>query len=264
MTKFYIVPEFNHLEETERYAREQELFFEYNDFFSPEILENESVIEERIAAYRTLGRDCTEDTMHGAFFDVTVFSYDRRIREISFHRMRQSVEIAKKMGLRAVIFHGNYLPFLRGERYDTNWLQRTEEAVRTLCKEYPEVQIYIENMFEDSPELMEKLAIRMRDVSTFGICLDYSHALLTSENGEPWFSCLSPFIRHIHVNDHCFSGDAHMIPGEGRTDWDEFFRLKKQYAPEATVLCEVTGLEAAKRGIKFLRSKIADFESQNA
>lgn len=253
MTEFYMIPEYKDLWGSEQYAKEQGVLFEYNDFFHPEVLENAVAVEERIRAYCDMSRDRSRDTMHGAFFDVTVFSYDEKIREISFFRMQQSMEIANRLGLRAVIFHGNYLPFLKGGYYDENWLKRTEEAVRRLAGEFPETDIYIENMFEDSPELLGKLAERLQDVPSFGICLDYAHALLCSDSGEVWFASLSPYIRHIHVNDHCFTGDVHFVPGDGMTDWKLFSRLKELYAPKATVLCEVSGLDAAKRGIAFLK-----------
>lgn len=256
MTQLYIIPDFKNVNESARYADEQELRFEYNDFIFPSVLDDEKSVEERIAVYKKLNRDCSGDTMHGAFFDVTVFSFDAKIRETSVLRMRQSMEIAKKMGLRGVVFHGNHLPFLHGESYDTNWLNRTEEAVRLLAKDYPEIEIFMENMFDDTPEILGQLAERLADVKNFGICLDYAHAQLTSKNGKLWFERLGKFIRHIHVNDHCFAGDAHMAPGEGMTDWKEFFNLKEQYAPDATVLCEVSGLEKTKRGIAFLKERM--------
>lgn len=252
MSRLYIIPDIRDLTETERFAKERNLCFEYNDFFTPAVLDDEKAIRERIARYREMKRDRSEDTMHGAFYDVTVFSSDRKIREISLLRMRQSMQIACELGLRGVIFHGNYLPFLRGKTYDANWLNYTEEAVRSLLSEYAGVEIYMENMFEDSPELLGVLAERLKDAKRFGLCLDYSHAALTSGKLEPWLIRLSPFIRHMHVNDHCFAGDAHLVPGEGKTDWEEYRRLKERYAPEATVLCEVSGIEAAKRSVEFL------------
>lgn len=255
MDRFYIIPDIRNMEETESFAREHGLCYEYNDFFLPTVLDDEKVIQERMEAYRRLGRDCSKDTMHGAFYDVTIFSSDRKIREISMLRMRQSMQIAYELGLRGVVFHGNYMPFLRGKSYDSNWLKYTEEAVRCLLSEYSGVEIYLENMFEDSPELLGILAERLSDAKRFGICLDYSHAALTSGALEPWFVRLSAFIRHMHVNDHCFEGDAHLIPGEGKTDWAEYRRLKQQYAPDATVLCEVTGIEAAKRAVDFLKKR---------
>lgn len=257
MTQFYMIPDFGCAAESAQYAVEQELRFEYNDFIFPSVLDDERLVEERIAEYKRMNRDCSKDTMHGAFFDVTVFSFDAKIRETSILRMCQSMEIARKMGLRGVVFHGNHLPFLHGEVYDTNWLNCTEEVVRALAKEYPEIEIFMENMFDDTPEMLGKLAERLQDVKNFGICLDYSHALIVSKNGVMWFEQLGEFVRHIHVNDHCFAGDVHMAPGEGMTDWEEFFRLKEQYAPEATVLCEVSGLEKTKQGMVFLKKKMA-------
>lgn len=252
MKGIYMIPDYRQLLASVDMAKEYGLCFEYNDFFFPDILEDEAAIEERIQAYSSLERDGSGDTMHGAFFDVTVFSYDPRIREISMLRMRQSMEIAKRLGLRAVIFHGNYLPFLRRESYDAAWLSYTEDAVRSLAKEYPGIGIYLENMFEDSPELLVRLAERLRDVPEFGLCLDYAHALLNSDKIEGWMRAMAPYLRHMHVNDHHFDGDVHLVPGEGMTDWQEFFSLKDRYAPEATVLCEVRGLDATRRSVEFL------------
>ena len=252
--EWLIIPDFNNFRESLALAEEYDAAFEYNDFFSPAMLDDEKALEEKIAFYRSLGRDFSKDTMHGAFFDVTVFSMDAKIREVSLLRMRQSMEIAKRLGLRGVVFHGNYLPFLRGEAYDNGWLNYTEEAIRILAKEFPKIEIFMENMFDDTPEMLRRLAERLADVDNFGICLDYSHALLLSKDGQKWFEQLGKYIRHMHVNDHEFAGDVHMVPGTGMTDWEEFFCLKEQYAPEATVLCEVSGLEKARKGISFLKS----------
>lgn len=254
MAALYMIPDARNIEECEVFSKEQGLCYEYNDFFRPALLDDKTALEEKIAFYQALGRDFSGDTMHGAFFDVTVFSYDAKIREVSLLRMRQSLEIAKRLGLRGVVFHGNYFPFLRGEAYDTGWLTYTEEAIRALAKEFPETEIFMENMFDDTPVMLEKLAERLADVDHFGICLDYSHALILSGVGQTWFERLGKYIRHIHVNDHRFAGDVHMVPGTGMTDWEEFFRLKECYAPEATVLCEVTGFEKGREGILFLKN----------
>lgn len=256
MIQFYIVPDSKHLEDVQKFAYEEGLRFEYNDFIFPDFMDDEEAVMRRISEYRQMNRDLSGDTMHGAFFDVTVFSFDAKVREISRYRMRQSMEVARALGLRGVVFHGNHCPFLHGVSYDNNWLKHTEEVMRELTGAYPEIDIYMENMFDDTPEMLEKLAERLGDVKNFGICLDYSHAQLASKDGELWFRALAKSIRHIHVNDHCFAGDVHLVPGEGQIDWDAFFRLKETYAPDATVLCEVTGLEKAKKGIAFLKSRM--------
>ena len=45
-----------------------------------ELLADGEATARRIEAYRALGRDTSRDTLHGAFFDVTVHSDDDRIR----------------------------------------------------------------------------------------------------------------------------------------------------------------------------------------
>ena len=254
MSRLYMIPDYFNLQASVELAKEHGLCFEYNDFFFPGVLDNPDAVQERIDAYMALGRDCSEDTMHGAFFDVTVFSCDPKIREVSRLRMRQSMEIAKKMGLRAVIFHGNYLPFLRGKGYDDLWVSYTEDIVRKLADEYPGIGIYMENMFDDTPDMLVKLAENLSAVPEFGLCLDYAHALLNSEKAELWVQRMAPYLRHMHVNDHRFESDVHLVPGDGLTDWDEFARLKENYVPEASVLCEVKGLDDVRRSLKFLEN----------
>ncbi len=252
MSEWYMIPDFLNLRASAELAKEQGLRFEYNDFYFPGILDNPDAVQERINAYLSLDRDCSKDTMHGAFFDVTVFSCDPKIREISRLRMRQSMEIAKKMGLRAVIFHGNYLPFLQGKGYDDLWLSYTEDVIRKLASEYPGIGIYMENMFDNTSDMLVRLAEGLSGVPEFGLCLDYAHALLNLGNAEEWMQRTAPYLRHMHINDHCFDRDVHLVPGDGQTDWEEFARLKKLYAPEATVLCEVRGLGDTKRALEFL------------
>ena len=95
MKGLYIIPDLKQVRETELFAKEQGLCYEYNDFIMPSVLDDEEEIQKRIAAYQSLQRDFSKDTMHGAFFDVTVFSYDEKIREVSMLRMRRSMDIAK-------------------------------------------------------------------------------------------------------------------------------------------------------------------------
>ena len=86
------------------------LGFEYNDFFKPSVLDDTSLCEQYIKEYKAndLPSFCT---MHGDFFDVLVTSEDKKIREISALRINQSIDVAKKMGVSAIIFHTNYNPF---------------------------------------------------------------------------------------------------------------------------------------------------------
>lgn len=66
---------------------------------------------------------------------------------------------------------------------------------------------------------------------------------------------MHPYIRHMHINDHRFSGDEHLVPGVGKTDWMEYNRLVTKYIPDVSVLCEVSGLDAATRSLQYLKER---------
>ena len=107
MSRFLIIPKINELDESLKLAEEYGFGFEYNDFFFPDVLDDKRLSDELIGRYKAheLPSVCT---LHGAFFDVLIFSDDREIRRISELRIRQSLDIARKIGASGVVFHTNH------------------------------------------------------------------------------------------------------------------------------------------------------------
>lgn len=249
-----IIPEIGRIEEYVRLSEQYALGFEYNDFFNPDLLENESALRERIRQYRQLGRPEKTDTMHGAFYDLVPFSWDSVISRHSQYRMQQSAEIAAQLGCRAVIFHAGLIPeYMKGERYYRNWLETMDAVVRKLTAQ-ADVEIYFENVQETFPTELAVLAESLRDESRFGICLDAAHMMLTKgAPPEEWFRKLAPYIRHFHVNDNHFMTDEHLALGCGSIDWKEIFDAMKQYGlTDRSMLLEVNGLEKIRISLEYL------------
>ena len=65
-----IVPDVGRLEESAALAEEFGAAFEYDDFYQPAVYEDEREVERVIAAYLSLERDRSRDTLHGVFFDI--------------------------------------------------------------------------------------------------------------------------------------------------------------------------------------------------
>ena len=146
--KLYCIPNIKQIEEYIQISEEKELAFEYNDFFSPDILDDVSKKKEILRCYQSINRDRSRDTLHGVFLDITVHSSDAKIMAVSDERIHQSMEVAEELGVRAVIFHTNLIPQLRTASYEESWLQRNEIYWKRLLEEYPKREIYIENMFD--------------------------------------------------------------------------------------------------------------------
>lgn len=263
MSKLYLVPDRKDMERMCRLATEYDCAFEYNDFYIADMLDNPQKQEEAIADYArykngfpengSYGNLFSMDTMHGAFLDVTIHSDDPKIREVSMLRVRQSMEIAKKMGIKGVVFHTGRLAAFRAPDYLRNWRDRNADFFTEIAHQYPEQQIYMENMFDEAPDILAGLAEKMKDVVNFGVCLDYAHAMLSRCPGQEWIAALAPYIKHIHMNDNDLQNDLHLAVGTGQTDWQEFDRLIRQYRVKAPVLVEVSSYEAQKESLQYMK-----------
>lgn len=255
MKRLYLVPDGNDIERSVGLAEEYGCAFEFNDFYVPAILDDVREQEKIIESYARYRSDFSGDTMHGAFLDVTIHSSDPLIREASIRRIHQSMRIAKRMGLRGVVFHTGRLSGFRVESYLMQWVDRNFAFFTGLAEEFPDQQIYMENMFDEAPDIMAVLAERMKGTGNFGICLDYAHAALYERPQREWVETLAPYIRHIHVNDNDLTNDLHRPVGTGKINWDAFDVLMRTNKIDASVLIEVKGYEEQKQSLEYMKRR---------
>ena len=255
MGSIYLIPDRNRIEESMKLAKQYEACFEYNDFFSPAVLEDEAKIEELIAFYQGLDRDRSQDTLHGAFLDVTIHSDDPAIRAVSEHRVRQCMEIADRLGIRGVVFHTNTIPNFRVDFYQKNWLACNERFWHQILKEFPNLSVFIENMFDEEPDLLAQLAEKMQDEERFGICFDYAHAQVFGYDIDDWMEQLGKYVKHMHINDNNLVADLHQSVGSGQIDWNVFNANMQKKEIAASVLVEVKDLEVQKKSLEYMQEK---------
>lgn len=252
MKGLYLIPDKSQIEETIALAKEYHACFEYNDFFTGAVLDDREKQKELIDFYAKVRTDFSKDTMHGAFLDVTVHSTDRRIKEVSELRVRQSLDIAKEMGLRGAVFHTNRIFGFREANYLKNWEEANYRFFATVCEEYPNQQIFMENMFDEAPDVLIGLAERMREYENFGVCLDYGHGAISEIAESGWMKLMAPYVKHMHINDNDGSNDLHLPIGDGRLKWKRFTKEIEEYQMDTTVLVEVTGIEKQKKSLEYM------------
>lgn len=250
-----LIPDKENIAMSLNLAEEYGCGFEYNDFYLPEHLDQEAWIQERTVFYQRLNKRPGYCTLHGAFFDVTVFSDDLKIRQVSDYRVEQSLGIGAALGVAGVVFHTNYMPNFLQASYRNAWVDKNAAYWAEKAAAYPELNIYMENMFDTDAGLLAELGKKMQGIPNFGICFDYAHAHAFGNEqriGE-WVEALAPFVRHIHIDDNDFISDLHLPLGNGRIPWDDFKKYYEKYFPKASVLVEVTGIEKIKKSLDYLR-----------
>ncbi len=260
MQQLYMIPDRNKIAESLKLAEDYHAAFEYNDFFHPAVLDDKEKTRELISFYCSQPHDRKNDTMHGAFLDIIIHSEDPLIQHVSEIRIRQSMDIAHEMGLRGVVFHTGRLHGFRDKKYLENWMKVNEAFFREMLQTYPKQNIFIENMFDEAPDILAQFAKRFSDEPRFGVCLDYAHAAITNIAGEEWVKALAPYIRHMHINDNDRVNDLHQEIGTGQIDWCAFDSEMRRFAVESSVLIEMKDLERQRRSMEYLeKNKLYPF-----
>lgn len=251
MKQILIIPDIKNITDSLRIVKQYNLGFEYNDFFYPDVIDDEGKLTEIISLYKkqSLPDFCT---MHGDFFDVIPFSMDEKIRRVSDIRIKQSIDIARKMGARSVVFHTNYNPFLNTTSYIESFVKTNIEYWSMVLKEHPDINIYLENMFDTTPDVLKELSEGLKMYDNYGVCLDYAHVAISPVEPDIWAKQLGEYIKHIHINDNDKKRDLHMPWGDGLIDRIGFYRNYEKYMNKASVLIETNSVGNQERSLEVL------------
>ena len=259
----HLIPNMKDIRKILRLAERYDAAFEYNEFAQPAVLRDEEKTREIISFYKSLDRDRSRDTLHGAFLDITIHSEDPDIRRISKERVYRCMNIADSLGIKGVIFHTNTIPNFRSQPYLENWLKLNEDFYRKVTEAFPHISIYMENMFDEVPDELASLAEQMKEVANFGICFDYAHANIFGRRLplKTWAQLFMPYTRHIHINDNDGLIDMHAAVGAGSINWSEYNELVGGYVREQcmstdknapSVLIETSGIENFEKSCKYM------------
>ncbi len=240
-----------------RLALEYGCGLELQAFANPDLLDEGW--EELLRAYRPLLRDFPHPlTLHGAFFDLTPASMDRRVVALTEQRYMLSLDIAAELGASLVIFHTNFFPMIRSTAYRRHWTENQTEFWRGMAEE-AEVRglsIAIENMWDPDPYVLRDLVLRVQH-PRIAACLDVSHICLY-QNGEAlmeeWFDVLEPYVVHIHINNTQGVLDQHLaldVP-QGAIDYTALVPRLLAFEREPALVVEISDPDALERSLVFL------------
>lgn len=255
MGRFMIVSKADKLDEYTALSREYDVAFEVNDFFEPEILDDRAKLDAVIEAYLKKGLP-EHSTIHGAFYDIAVFSRDARIREMSEFRMEQSMLLAEILGASGVVFHTNYNPALSDEGYMGYFVDATANWLTKLLEKYPAIDIYMENMFDTNPGILKGISEKLERYNNYGVCLDWAHVSIYGSPADKWVEELVPYVKHIHINDNDLKRDLHLPVGSGMIDWKQFAGYYNRYFQNCSVLVETNEPLDQRGSLEYIRREI--------
>ena len=107
-------------------------------------------------------------------------------------------------------------------------------------------------MFEQDPYIIKKVAKALSEYDNFGLCLDWSHAVLSKTNPQIWAEELKEYVKHIHLNDNDLKVDTHLAWGSGEINRSQFYNCYDKYLSDATILIETVDIPAQRASLRQL------------
>jgi sugar phosphate isomerase/epimerase len=149
-----------------------------------------------------------------------------------------------------MVLHPGYDKWRYGDNQET-WLGHAIDTFRMVAERAEEIgcTIAVENIFEEEPSTLRAL-LEALDSPVLRHCFDVGHWNMFKQVGmEEWFAELGSFIAETHIHDNFGEKDDHAPIGEGTIDFELFFRLMEQYAPDAAWTIEAHSREALERSL---------------
>jgi sugar phosphate isomerase/epimerase len=178
-------------------------------------------------------------TLHAPFMDLNPGAVDPMIRSVAQMRFRQLLNVAAVLRPRAAVFHAAYDKWRYSGRTDV-WLNNSIDIWRTVVDTASNIgmRVAVENVFDEDPEALRMLIERI-DRPDFGFCFDTGHFNLFSKVPlEQWFAGLGRRLIEVHLHDNDGTADSHWALGRGDVDFEKFFALLREHAPDPVYTIE--------------------------
>jgi len=193
-------------------------------------------------------------SIHGIITDILIHSTDSKIQEVSKNRVYHCLDISKALGAQFVVFHSNFNPLLKFERYYRNWVEKHTDFWSEVTSKYDFI-ILLENMWEPTPEIFRILLDEVKS-PRLKICLDTGHANIYSKIPiKDWIGCLGKDIPYMHVDDNLGDIDNHLVAGDGDINWKEFSDSIKEANIYPQIVFEGVTLENTLKSIDYFRKE---------
>jgi sugar phosphate isomerase/epimerase len=191
-------------------------------------------------------------SLHSAFIDLSVHSEDPAIAAIARQRIERDMETASRLGCKIVVFHTGFNPLVPVRRYEEEFVDRHAAFWPAVADRWPGITICLENMWESSPQLLERL-LRAVGHPRVRLCLDVAHAHAYGHFAvEAWMDRLKGRIAHMHWNDNHGDTDSHLAIGEGNVPWKKVLAATRALSGGIAVVLELKSLQAVRQSLHYL------------
>lgn len=197
-------------------------------YFSGDNLDHyrEEDIETLFSVLRDNRLKCT---LHSPYQDLSPGSSDPKIREVTFNRYLQIIELSDRLKPELVVFHPGFDSWrFQGivDQWFTHSLDTWSRVLR--ASEGIGVPLALENVFDFAPDHLLQLLSNI-DSPRLGLCFDTGHYNVFAKRPlSRWIEMFRPFLVEVHLHDNHGKLDEHLAIGEGNFPFGELFELLRR------------------------------------
>lgn len=184
-------------------------------------------------------------SLHGSSFDLNPGSTDKKILEVTKYRYLESINIAKEIGAKYVIFHSQLNPLISVKRIRRLKLDNQIKFWTELLEEIKDIDItiLIENEYDDD---YEELLYILKEVDSDKVkmCLDTGHVLAYSKVGlRKWILEMKDYIGYVHLHFNDTTCDSHDAPNEEELELFKMLIKEANINPIISLEYQINNLE---------------------
>jgi len=224
------------------------LNFLLNRRLQPEIACQEVTIDqldfkqlEECAA--TLTAEGLGTSLHAPFTAFNPGSSRKRTRIYSWELAQKSLQLAKIIKAKKIVFHPG-IPYASSGSQHDRWLQQNITFWPEFIAQAEALKscICLENIYESAPDVLLQLCAEMAS-PWFGHCFDVGHwNIFGKVNLHHWLDQAAPWLRHLHLHDNCGEQDEHLPIGRGHASFSTLFEWLKETGCTPTFTLEAHNL----------------------
>ena len=182
------------------------------------------------------------------------FQYTNKIdiSDPEYLKIVRSMEVASILDAKNIIVHTVKKDLPDGFELE-DYSREFYRSFIPYCEKY-NINISVENLVGRHPETKEKFEVfsnplkhiefvKSLESKYFNICIDVGHSALLGYMPEDVINAMdSSLFKTIHIHDNDFERDSHVLPYEGKTDWEAVTKALANVGYEGDFSFEIEGL----------------------
>ena len=224
----------------------------------PNVISDKRPFDDVLAEMKDIfGNFEGQKSVHGLFFDLSVASKDEDIREISVKRYLQSLDVAKVIGAKTVVYHTGCEATIKHRRFQQEYSDDSVKFWKTYIKAYENANITAvqENVSENTYENILRI-VNAVNSPRLQASLDTGHVNVHSDQKvTQWIEGYGTALKHMHLHNNYGDDDSHLSLLKGTLDFDEIFDKIKKTEINPILVLEIFTEKDLYESVEYLRKK---------